>query len=537
VLETNWPAAEPPASRPVLNAAASAFNTATVAPQQQLRPYQHKVIDDFYTAIRAGKRRPLVCMPTGSGKTVLFAEIIRRQVANGFKVIVLAHRRELIGQASAKLHAAGVDHGIVLAGHPTRPSEPVQVVSIATLVARAIRGSAMSLPPADMIVIDECHHARARTYRKVVDRYGPETIVVGVTATPARGDGRGLGVIFDELILGPSVADLTADGYLVPPRIYAPYQPDMTGVRIERTGDYNEAQVAERMDRPALIGDVLTHYLKHAQGRRAVVFASGVQHSVHLRDRFRISGIMAEHLDGSTPTDERDAILRRLKEGKVEVVTNAQVLVEGWDAPEVECLILARPTNSFPLYLQMAGRVLRPAPGKTDCIILDHSGAVFRHGFPDDPIAWTLAEDRRAENKAQTARADGRAPSLVACPECKAVRFQGQPCGVCGWKPTTRGAAVEVEDGELGLVGRNRRVAKNNYTAADMHNWHAQLAWIARERGFRDGWIYHKYVERFSAKPRSRYVAPQVPTDEVRAWVKSRAIAWAKAQEKRRGAA
>ena len=171
-------------------------------------------------------------------------------------------------------------------------------------------------------------------------------------------------------------------------------------------GDYVEGQLADRMDRPKLIGDIVTHWHKFGERRKTVAFAVNVAHSVHLRDEFIKSGVRAEHIDGSTPKPERDASLARLASGEIELVTNCMVLTEGWDMPEVGCCILARPTRKMGLYRQMIGRVLRPAPGKIDAIVLDHSGAVFRHGFVEDPVEWTLDPDRHAESPAHAKRCE-----------------------------------------------------------------------------------------------------------------------------------
>jgi superfamily II DNA or RNA helicase len=214
-----------------------------------------------------------------------------------------------------------------------------------------------------------------------------------VTATPVRGDGRGLGGIFEVLIECPQVAELIELGHLVGTRVYAPSSPDLAGVQVKR-GDSVESQLAEAMDRPKLVGDIVTHWWKYSERRKTVAFAVDVRHSIHLRDEFIRAGVRAEHIDGNTPKDERDATLARLASGEIELVTNCMVLTEGWDMPEVGCCILARPTRKMGLYRQMLGRVLRPAPGKKDAIILDHSGAVFRHGFAEDPIEWTLDPDR-----------------------------------------------------------------------------------------------------------------------------------------------
>jgi superfamily II DNA or RNA helicase len=532
VSEGNIPAADGAAGGAVVDIARPQCNSgdnvkSPAAPA--LRPYQADFVSRFEKAVHEGKRRILGVGPTGCGKTIIFAAIARAATGRHRRVLVLAHRRELIKQTSSKLYAVGVGHGIILSGWPTRSGERVQVASISTLHARAVRTSAMVLPPADLIIVDEAHHARARTYRRLIKAY-PDAVTLGLTATPCRGDGRGLGNVFDVLIEGPSVAELIAAGYLVPTVVYAPTRPDLTGIRVER-GDYVESQLAECMDQQHLVGDTVEYWLKLAERRPTVVFATGVTHSLHIRDQFRAAGVLAEHIDGSTPVDERDAILARLAAGTIEVVCNCAVLTEGWDRPEVSCLVLARPTKSLGLYLQMAGRVLRPSPGKIDALILDHAGAVFQHGFPDDPIEWTLAEDRRAENKVHSARGQYKAPELTTCPECSAVRFEGQPCPVCHWRPVVKAEAVEIAEGELGRVERNRSVVSPMHTADEQRAFYAQLLWIAYEKSYRCGWAAHKFKEKFGdwPRPQMRYAVPILPTDAVRAWVRSRQIAYAKA--------
>jgi superfamily II DNA or RNA helicase len=286
------------------------------------------------------------------------------------------------------------------------------------------------------------------------------------------------------------------------------------------------------MDKGELVGDIVTHWLRLAQRRKTVVFASGVAHSVHLRDEFRRAGVMAEHLDGATPSEEREGILKRLSRGEVEVVCNCMVLTEGWDSPAVSCVVLARPTKNMGLFRQMVGRVLRPAEGKVDALVLDHAGAIFQHGFVEEPITWTLDQDRRAENPVHASRGQGRMRALTTCPECLAVRMQGSPCSVCGWRPRAKAQPVEVADGELARIDHALRARNHEWSYDEKAAFHRQLLWIARERGYQDGWAAHKFKEKFRCWPEDRSPEPESPEPAVRSWVRSRMIAYAKAKQK-----
>lgn len=467
----------------------------------ELRSYQHKLLEDIDNAFLAGYRRPLVVLPTGGGKTVIFSEAIRREFVAHRKSLTIAHRREIIGQTSNKLRAAGVVHGIIMAGVQPRPTLDVQVASVQTLFARGIRSDRMTMPPADLGIVDEAHHSPATTYRRILEAY-PEARWLGFTATPQRGDGRGLGDFFDVLIEGPQVPELVELGFLVPTRVYAPFIPDLAGIKTIG-GDWIASQLAERMDKTKLVGDIVEHWLKHGEDRTTVAFAASVAHSVHIRDAFRDAGIRAEHIDGSTPKDERDATLAQLASGEITVMANCQVLCEGWDLPEVACCILARPTKSMGLYRQMIGRTLRPAEAKTNAIILDHAGRVFRHGFAEDHVEWTLQPDTKAaRNKTHEEQGDRFAGSrIVECTNCGAVRIAGEPCRQCGFMPETRPKHVIAADGELGLVDRERRVAPQDWPTEQRLFFFAQLYAFAKERAYKPGWAAVKYKEKFGNWP------------------------------------
>jgi superfamily II DNA or RNA helicase len=502
-----------------------------VAPD--LRNYQVDCIERFEREVSLARRRLLGVAPTGSGKAVIAAEMVRRAVSQGKRVLFMVHRRELVKQSSQKLFDVGLDHGIIASGFQMRLAESVQIGSISTLDARAVRSSSLQLPPADLVIVDEAHHAPARTWRRLIGAY-PEAVVLGLTATPCRGDGRGLGDIFEAMVECASIPALINDGYLVPTRVYAPTQPDLADVKVRR-GDYVEAELAERMDRPQLVGDVVTHWHRLGERRRTIVFATSVAHSIHLRDEFGRSGVAAAHVDGTTPVAERDAVLAGLASGAFEVVTNCGVLTEGFDLPDIGVIVLARPTKSLGLYRQMVGRGLRPATGKLACLVMDHAGCTFEHGFIDEPIEWTLEPDKRPLQPAQIARASCRARTLVDCPECSAALWQGQPCPVCGWRVHRTPRDVEVIDGELGLLTRDGAV-ENSAATADKDQFYGQLLWIARERGYKAGWAAYKYKEKFGTWPRRNNAEPIAPLQATWSWVRSRQIAYAKRTKKARGA-
>jgi DNA repair protein RadD len=503
-----------------------------------LYTYQVGVVNDFDGKTAAGHTRIVCVAPTGAGKTIIASAIIRKYHAAYKSVLFLSHRIEITKQTSDKLTRFCVPHGVIQADLPEllRPQERIQVASIQTLVARAMRSDRMELPSADLIIFDEAHHCLAKTYRKIAEAY-PDAIKLGLTATPCRGDNRGLGTDFGTMIQAPQVPELIKLGVLVPTRVYAPVDPDLKGVRTV-AGDYNQKQLAERMDQSGLVGDIISHWLRYGERRKTVCFATSVEHSIHIRDEFCAHGVRCEHIDGSTPEDERNKTLARLASGDAEVVSNCMVLTEGWDMPEVGCIILARPTKSFQLYRQMIGRAIRSCShtGKQNAIVLDHAGATFRHGLVEDPVEWTLDEDHKVENKTHEARTSEYSQrKLIECPQCSALRTAGEACPHCGFLPQRRGQAFVCDDGELGLI-EGGRAKRQTYSAYEQHLWHAMLAWTARENGYKLGWAAHKHKEKFGGYPteKSEAITPIEPTAEVRSWVRSRQIAYAKGQEKKR---
>ncbi len=484
-----------------------------------LREYQARDVE------RIGQAKdPLYVLPTGGGKTVVAATLIEPVVARGERVLVLTHRREILQQTSLKMP---VEHGLIQAGLNVDLDYQVQIASIQTLWSRCMRTDKLSLPAANLIIVDEAHHVGARTWRKILDQY-PNAKRVGLTATPCRADGRGLGDYFSELIVGPQIPELIALRYLVPTVYYAPTEPNLAGVET-RQGDYVISQLSGRMNRDDLVGDIVTNWHRHGGGRRTLVFCCDVAHSLHVCAEFVKASVKAEHVDGSTPKPERDAILRRLQSGETTVVANCMVLTEGFDCPPVGCIMLARPTKQLGLYRQMAGRGLRPAPGKPDLILIDHSGAVYRHGLLEDEVHWTLDVDRRAENPTHARRTRDTTQRLVECSQCSALRKGGEACPACGFQPRRKADGIVFRDGELARVDRNSRTAEALNDPSERARWHAMLAWIAAERGYKPGWAAYKFKERFGVwPPWGAKPVPIEPTRECLSWVRSRQIAYAK---------
>ena len=447
----------------------------------QLRGYQQEAIDDLRNAYRAGAKAPLLCLPTGGGKTIIFSAIAHSAAARGKQVLILVHRRELLHQASRKLSDIGLDHGLIAAGMPAT-EQPVQVASVQTLVRR--------LPTLDwepsLVIIDEAHHASAGSWTTVLDKW-PDAFRLGVTATPCRLSGAGLGTAFDQLVLGPSVADLTDWGFLSPARIYAPpVIADLSGLR-RRAGDYAADQASTAMNRPTVTGDAIAHYQRLAPGLRAIAFCCSIDHASHVAASFNAAGISAATLLGNTP--DRDAVVAAFDAGSVQVLVTVDVVSEGFDIPAASCAILLRPTQSLGLYLQQVGRVLRPAPGKDHALVLDHVGNVHRHGFPNDYREWSLAEGAR---RGSTGTA---APSVRTCPECYAAFKPAPICPCCGATcAPIKSRKIQQLAGELQELRRDAaRATRRKQQAARTL---PQLLALAKERGYSPGWAYRIYQAR-----------------------------------------
>lgn len=449
-----------------------------------LRPYQQAIVDAARGAYRDGEEAVLIQLATGGGKTVLGSVMVQGSSRRGNVCWWLVHRRELITQASKTFHAIGVDHGIIAGGRSSDVRQRVQIGSIQTVARRLA-----DLPPPDLIVFDETHHIGAAQWQAIFDRF-PRAKKVGLTATPWRLDGVGLGRWYGRMIEGPAVSDLIEQGSLSRYRLFAPARPDMGGVK-SIAGEYQRRDLASLMDKPSITGDAVAHYRQLAHGKRAVAFAVSIEHSRHIVAQFAAAGIPAEHVDGEMDHGERDAAVARFVRGDTLILSNADLLGEGFDVPAIEVAILLRPTQSLSLHLQQIGRALRPAPGKDAAIILDHAGNCDRHGLPDDDREWSLA-DREKRGR----RKDGDEPEVKirTCPECFIVF---RPAAKCpnGHILPVQAREIEQREGELVEIdaARVRQQAKAEEAAcASLDDWQR----LAKARGYKPGWAMIRWQAR-----------------------------------------
>jgi DNA repair protein RadD len=488
-----------------------------------LRPHQERLLDQLDAALAQDCTRIVAQAPTGFGKTIVAAHRLRLLQDAGKRAIFIVPALSLIDQSVEKLYAEGVrDVGVIQANHMlTNYARPIQVASVQTLQRR-------EMPPADEIIIDEVHRWYQFYPKLLGDPRYVATPIIGLTATPWT---KGLGKHFNRLIVGSTTAELIKAGYLSKFRAFAPASPDLTGVRT-MAGDYHEGDLGEAMNKTVLVADVVTTWLERAQDRPTLCFAVDRAHAKNLQQQFLQAEVSAEYIDCYTESAERNAIAKRLHAGEVRVVCNVGCLTTGidWD---VRCIILARPTKSEILYVQMIGRGLRTADGKADCLILDHSDNHSRLGFVTD-----IHHDELDQGKEKLSTRAPREEALPKkCPKCAFLRpLRVLACPCCGFIPVPQAKAVH-RDGELvELAARGAIIAPS---AEDRSSFYRELRAVAQLRGYRDGWVGHKYKEKFGAFPPWDYrsLPPKAPSDATFRWVKSRTIAWAKSQPRIGGVA
>ena len=447
-----------------------------------LRPYQSAGIASIREAFGPlRKRAPLYVLPTGGGKTVTFATIAHGAAEKGNRVYILSHRVELVDQISDALDVTNTPHGYIAAGYPSR-SHACMIASVPTLLRRL-----ENIAPPDLLVVDEAHHAVSQTWTRVLT-YWPNARLLGVTATPLRASGEGLGKIFDHMIIGPSVAELISQGYLAPARVFAPPGVD-TSVLHTRGGDFIASESEALLDTPSVTGDALSHYRKHADGLPALAFCVSVRHAKHLAEQFRSTGYSAMELDGGTPREIRRRVVSDFRAGHIKVLTSCDLFSEGFDCPGAHVGIMLRPTQSLALHCQQIGRVLRPCEGKTHAIILDHAGNTQRHGLPDTSREWTLDGQDRTPKK--------KSISVKVCPSCwSALPPTRSRCDQCGFEFVGKPRELDEREGELTEITPEMIARRAERREQGMAQSLEALREIARRKGYAPKWADHVWNAR-----------------------------------------
>jgi superfamily II DNA or RNA helicase len=479
-----------------------------------LRPNQVSLVKEIKAALLTGCSRLIAQAPTGFGKTIVACDLLREIERAGLRAIMTVPALSLVDQTVDKLFAGGVRSvGVMQANHPmTNPDRLIQIATPQTLQRRKI-------PSADLILIDEAH-IQFKVY-KTLFREFPDTPIIGLTATPWS---KALGKDYERLIIGSTTRQLIEEKYLSPFRAFAPSSPDLTGVRI-KMGDYREDDLSRAMNKVQLVANVVETWQAHGQNRPTLCFAVDRAHAKSLQMQFQGAGISAEYVDAYTKGPERLEISKRFHAGEVKIVCNVGCLTTGvdWD---VRCIILARPTKSEMLYVQMVGRGLRIAEGKKDCLILDHSDNTVRLGFVTD-IHHDELDDGEPKRTGIADKAEALPKKCIKCSFLKPPKTLQCPC--CGFIPEPQPGAVHKE-GELREL--TDRSTVRSLSTQERITFYSELRGFAKERGFKDGWAAHKYREKHGDwPPRLWNEFPSLnPSGLTRSWVKSRFIAYSKAR-------
>jgi superfamily II DNA or RNA helicase len=466
-----------------------------------------------------GNKRVILQAGTGFGKTYVSASIIRSALEKGKRVVFTVPRTMLVNQTIREFEAEGITHiGVIQADHPRCDYDaPVQIASVQTMQRRGVPTEC------DLVLVDEAHMSPNLIYAWM--RACPDLRFIGLTATPWK---PGMGDYWDDLVMPITLAELIEQGYLSPFTVYAPSHPDLSGVRTIGD-DYNQGQLSEVMQEKRLVADVVETWKQRAEGLPTLIFAVDLAHAKKIQGQFAAAGIAMGYVEKNTDAPERQFLLNQMGKGEIAGIVSVGTMTTGVDA-DVRCVVLARPTKSEPLFVQMIGRGLRTAPGKDRCVILDHADNHARLGFVTE-----INHKELPKGKEQLKSKRKEKPECLPreCPSCGTLRARG-PCPNCGFQPT-RQSDLEFEQGEL-LEITPAKDKKREYTMAEKADFHAGLLWLAHSRGRKVGWAAHKYRERFGVWPvgEAKHAKPKPPSDEVKNYVLASDIRYANGKGKRK---
>jgi DNA repair protein RadD len=474
-----------------------------------LRDYQNSALKQTYASMRL-HRKTILQLPTGSGKSHIAAALMEHALQNNKRVAFLVDRIVLGDQITDRLFEAGLPISVMQAQHPMyNPNKPIQICSIQTLARRDRR----YWPEVDLFIFDEAHMKYA-IVQEIMDKW--DLIPwLGLTATPFT---RGLGLIWENLVVGITTKELIEQGFLCDYEAFGPDTPNLVGVR-RSGGDYSAPDLETRMN--SITGNIVKHYLETGNDRKGLAFTPTVAYSQYLAEEFKKNGVDADYVSHHDTPEQRHDKMTRYRSGDIRMMCNCDVLTKGFDMGDIEYGILARPTRSLALHIQMIGRFLRTHDNKPIATIMDHAGNIERLGFPDDDLPTTLDMGEPGENSDTRDEPEERQPRT--CPQCYSIVPPATPqCPVCGHM-ARRQPEVEVKSGIL------KKLENPNITAGQMkQDVYGQLLTIAKTYSYSRGWVSHKYKEIFKVWPRGMNETPTEPTQDILGWVKSQNIRYAK---------
>lgn len=497
-------------------------------PLLPLRPHQQVALDGLKRSVSAGKRRPVLLLPTGAGKTVVAAHMILGALAKRNRVAFCVPALSLIDQTFSRFSENGIeigDMGVMQASHPwSRPNAPVQICSIQTIAKRGF-------PEVDFVIVDEAHLRFEAIERWMTEH--PEKIFVALSATPWA---KGMGDFWDDLIIPTSMTELIELGWLSKFRVFAPSHPDLSGVKIV-AGDYHEGQLSERMSGAKIVADVVGTWLDKGDDQPTLCFAVDRGHAQALHDQFSSVGVTSAYVDANTDREERARIIGQFQSGAVKVICSIGTMTTGVDV-DCRCIIMARPTKSEILFVQCIGRGLRPAPGKEYCKILDHSDNHLRLGMVTDIYHDTLRTSKGDAERKKAREEERATPKPFECPQCtRLIPYKALECE-CGWV-SRRPNKVQVQDGELRELGAGgprlkREPAIERLKREGEQAIYSQL--LGMQGTKKDGWVSHKFRALFDRfPPRNLARDPIEPSSAMRSWVRHENIKWARSRPQSEG--
>ena len=497
----------------------------TLMSSLQLRPYQEQSVESLRDGFRANHTRQVLAAPTGAGKSRIMEYMIRAAMDKGSRIMFVCERRILVEQFSAHLDRAGIDHGVLMAGHwRFRPDRQVQIASAQTLERMP------ALPNVDLIFIDELHAAMRKSIINLMER-NPKMRIVGATATPFH---PAIGQHFTNVVSVTTMAKLVEDGFLVPFRVFVAKEIDTSGLKVV-AGEWKKDDLEARGKQ--IVGDVVADYIRisgevFGGPRKTICFSCGIAHGAELAKQFNEAGINAVQISSEDDEEYRDEVLKDFArpDTDVKVLISVAILSRGFDQSDVDYVILARPLKkSFSEHVQMVGRGARIHPGKKMAVIQDNSGNWLR--FADD---WEqlyndgvteLGQGQDAKPKKEPTE---KQKDAAKCPKCSVVWAGGDTCLNCGHVRVRPNDVVAVA-GEMTEIGMSKRAAKAAFTPEFKADFYAQLLGYAEERGYKPGWAFHSYSDKFGVGPSMAKPDPVEPGTIVRNWITSRNIRKAKA--------